>query len=87
MNENEIFELIKKIIVNKLAVDPSRVTPEAKFRYDLEADSLDLVEMIMDMEDQATKMSGKIIRISESEAERIIMVQDTIDFISAKLKK
>ena len=87
MNESEIFEQIKKIIVNRLVVDPSKITPEAEFRRDLGADSLDLVETIMDIEDQVTKISGKKIRISESEAERIIMVQDTIDFISAKLKK
>lgn len=47
----ELFERVKEIIVGRLAIDPARVIPEAKIREDLQADSLDLVELIMDLED------------------------------------
>ncbi|MCK4488633.1 MAG: acyl carrier protein, partial [Anaerolineales bacterium] len=46
----DTFEQVKNIIVELLAVDPSKVTKEARFREDLEADSLDLVELIMEFE-------------------------------------
>ncbi len=47
----ELFERVKEIIVARLAIDPAHVVPEAKIREDLQADSLDLVELIMDLED------------------------------------
>jgi acyl carrier protein len=47
-----VFEDVKAVIVEVLGVDPEKVTPEASFREDLEADSLDLVELIMAFEDQ-----------------------------------
>ena len=48
---DELFERVKEIIVGRLSIDPARVVPEAKIREDLQADSLDLVELIMDLED------------------------------------
>ena len=48
----DAFEKVKSIIVELLAVDPAKVTKEARFREDLEADSLDLVELIMEFEDE-----------------------------------
>ena len=49
---DELFEKIKEIIVEQLGVDPEKVTMDARFREDLEADSLDLVELIMAFEDE-----------------------------------
>ena len=48
----DTFDKVKKIIVDLLGVDPDKVTPEARFREDLGADSLDLVELIMEFEEQ-----------------------------------
>jgi len=51
MNQ-EVFEKVKAIIIDKLNVDPAQVVPEARFREDLKADSLDLVELIMAFEEE-----------------------------------
>ena len=63
------------IIVELLGVDKAKVTPEARFREDLEADSLDLVELIMAFEDE---FSGEI---SDEEAQKISTVGDAIKYI------
>lgn len=66
---------IKEIIVEQLGVEPEDVTNEASFVDDLGADSLDLVELIMAMEEEFD------IKIEDEEAEKIKTVQDVIDFI------
>jgi len=68
---------IKKMIAEKLGVDPSEVVPEASFVDDLGADSLDLVELVMSMEEEFD------IDISDEDAEKIVLVKDAIDFINA----
>jgi acyl carrier protein len=68
---------IKKMIAEKLGVDPSEVVPEASFVDDLGADSLDLVELVMSMEEEFD------IDISDEDAEKIITVKDAIDYINA----
>lgn len=72
---SEIATKVKAIIVDKLAVDENRVTPEASFTNDLGADSLDTVELIMDLEKEFD------IQIPEEEAEKIVTVGDAINFI------
>ena len=72
------FEQVKNIIVELLAVDPSKVTKEARFREDLEADSLDLVELIMEFEDE---FGGEI---SDEDAQKIITVGDAVAFLEEK---
>ncbi|MCQ2297889.1 MAG: acyl carrier protein [Bacteroidales bacterium] len=72
---SEIATKVKEIIVDKLAVDENRVTPEASFTNDLGADSLDTVELIMDLEKEFD------IQIPEEEAEKIATVGDAIAFI------
>lgn len=72
---SEIASKVKEIIVDKLAVDENRVTPEASFTNDLGADSLDTVELIMDLEKEFD------IQIPEEEAEKIATVGDAIAFI------
>jgi len=68
---------IKKMIADKLGVDISEVVPEASFVDDLGADSLDLVELVMSMEEEFD------IDISDEDAEKIATVKDAIDFINA----
>lgn len=69
------FDEVKIIIVDLLNVDEAKVTPEAKFREDLEADSLDLVELIMAFED---KFGGEI---SDEDAQKISTVGDVVKYI------
>jgi len=75
-----IFERIKKIVVEQLAVDEKDVTPTASFVDDLGADSLDLVELIMSIEEEFSNSSEKV-EIPDEDAEKIITVQDAIDYL------
>ena len=67
---------VKKIIAEKLSVDLDEVVPEATFTDDLGADSLDLVELIMSMEEEFD------IDISDEDAEKLVCVQDAINYIN-----
>ena len=69
------YDRLKKIIVEQLGVDEEEVKPEASFVDDLNADSLDLVELIMSLEEEFG------MEISDEDAERIQTVQDAVDFI------
>jgi acyl carrier protein len=71
----DTLEKVKKVVVDQLGVDEADVKTEASFVDDLNADSLDLVELIMALEEQFG------IEISDSEAEKIKTVQDAIDYI------
>jgi acyl carrier protein len=77
MDQKEIFEKVKAIIVDLLGVDEAKITPEARFREDLEADSLDLVELIMKFEDE---FGGEI---SDKEAQDIKTVGQAVDYLLA----
>ena len=70
------FDRIKKIIVEQLGVDEAEVVPTASFVEDLNADSLDLVELIMSLEEEFG------LEISDEDAEKIVTVQDAIDYIN-----
>ncbi len=76
----EIEARVKAIIVDKLGVDESEVTPNASFTNDLGADSLDTVELIMELE----KEFG--MSIPDDQAEKISTVQDAIDYIANNAK-
>ncbi|MBW2621947.1 MAG: acyl carrier protein [Deltaproteobacteria bacterium] len=71
----DFIEKVKEIIVEQLSVEPADVVPEASFIDDLGADSLDLVEMIMALEEEFD------ISIADEDAEKIKTVQAAIDFI------
>jgi acyl carrier protein len=73
-----IDEKVIDIIVDKLGVDRAEVTPEAVFVDDLGADSLDLVELIMAMEEEFG------MEIADEDAEKLRTVQDVINFVSAR---
>ncbi|MFC1897540.1 acyl carrier protein [Chloroflexota bacterium] len=75
-----IFERVKKIAVEQLGVEEQEVIPSASFVDDLGADSLDLVELIMSLEEEFSNPSQKI-EIPDEDAEKIVTVQDTIDYI------
>jgi acyl carrier protein len=75
----DTFEQVKEIIVDLLNVDESKVTLEAKFREDLEADSLDLVELIMAFED---KFGGEI---SDEDAQNITTVGEVVKYINVHM--
>ncbi|MCS7272833.1 MAG: acyl carrier protein [Fimbriimonadales bacterium] len=76
----EIFERVQKVIVEQLGVDESAVTPEASFVDDFNADSLDLVELIMAFEQEFD------VSISEEEAEQVRTVADAVRLLTQKLQ-
>ncbi len=72
---SEVFNRVKEIIVEQLDAEESAITMEASFRDDLEADSLDVVELVMELEDEFD------IEIADEEAENINTVGDAVNFI------
>jgi acyl carrier protein len=74
-----IEDKVKKIISEKLSVDLNEVVPEASFVDDLGADSLDLVELIMSMEEEFD------VEISDEDAEKMTSVKDALDYVNQHL--
>lgn len=77
---SDTFDDVKATIVEVLSIEASKVTLEAKFREDLEADSLDLVELIMAFEE---KFGGEI---SDEDAQKLVTVGDVVSYIDDHLK-
>ncbi|MCH7811113.1 MAG: acyl carrier protein [Chloroflexi bacterium] len=75
-----VFERMRKLIVEQLGVEEEQVVPSASFIDDLNADSLDLVELIMSMEEEFSK-DGRSLEISDEDAEKIVTVQDAVDYL------
>lgn len=75
-----VFERVKKLVIEQLGVDAEEVVPTASFIDDLNADSLDLVELIMSLEEEFSTPE-KAIEISDEDAEKIVIVQDAVDYI------
>ena len=75
-----VFERIKKIVVEQLGVDEGDVVPTASFVEDLGADSLDLVELIMSIEEGFSSPSRKV-EIPDEDAEKIATIQDAVDYL------
>lgn len=73
---DEILPKIQKIVVDRLDVEESAVKPEASFKDDLDADSLDVVELVMELEDEFD------LEISDEDAEKIVTVGDVVDYIN-----
>ena len=78
MKDEEIFEKVKSIVVNQLGIEENNVKMEATFVDDLSADSLDIVELIMGIEEEFD------LEIPDSDAERIVTVGDVVEYIKAK---
>jgi acyl carrier protein len=81
MSKEELFERVKEVIVDQLGVEPDKVVPEARFREDLEADSLDQVELIMEFEDV---FGGEI---SDEEAQQIRTVGQAVDYLQQRMEE
>ncbi|MEH7222527.1 acyl carrier protein [Bacillus sp. JJ1566] len=75
----DVVERITKIVVDRLGVEESAVTLEASFKDDLGADSLDVVELVMELEDEFD------MEISDDEAEKISTVGDAVNYIKSQL--
>ena len=78
-----VFDRVKKIVVDQLGVEESEVVSSASFVDDLNADSLDLVELIMSLEEEFST-EGQTLEISDEDVEKIATVQDAVDYIKDK---
>ena len=81
MNPDAIFEKVKEVIIEQLAVEDDVIKLETSFIDDLGADSLDIVELIMALEEEFD------LQIPDSEAEKITTVGDVVDYIKASNRK
>lgn len=78
-----VFDRVKKVVVEQLGVEEAQVISNANFIEDLNADSLDLVELIMALEEEFSQGDVKL-EISDEDAEKIATVQSAVDYIGAK---
>lgn len=75
----DTLEKVKKIVSDQLEVDAEQVTPDARFADDLNADSLDVVELVMALEDEFD------IEIPDEQAEKILTVEDAVNYIDSQV--
>lgn len=77
---SNVLERVTKIVVDRLGVEESKVTLEATFKDDLGADSLDVVELVMELEDEFD------LQFSDEDSEKIVTVGDAVAYIESKLQ-
>ena len=75
MSSEEVFDKVKEIIVEQLGVSETAITPDASFIDDLGADSLDIVELIMALEEEFD------LEIPDADAEKVVTVSDVVEYI------
>lgn len=78
-----VTERLKRVVVDRLGVDENQVLPDASFTEDLNADSLDLVELIMAIEEEFA-VDGQPLEITDEDAEKIRTVQNAVDYITSR---
>lgn len=83
----DVFSVIKGIIVEQLGVPEEKVVSDANFKEDLEADSLDLVELIMAFEEYFEEKFGRSVEISDEEAQEITTVGQAVAYIEKRIKE
>ena len=75
-----MFEKVRELVAAQLGIDEAVIKPESNFKEDLKADSLDLFELVMSLEDECS------VTIPSEELEKILTVQDVVDYIEANHK-
>ncbi|HET6770268.1 MAG TPA: acyl carrier protein [Actinomycetota bacterium] len=80
MDRQEIEERVRKVLAEQLSVDIEKVTPEARFEEDLDADSLDLVEAVLGLEEELS------VEIPEEEMESVKTVGQAVDLVMGKIE-
>ena len=75
-----MFEKVRELVAAQLGIDEAVIKPESNFKEDLKADSLDLFELVMSLEDECS------VTIRSEELEKILTVQDVVDYIEANQK-
>ncbi|MFZ9669340.1 MAG: acyl carrier protein [Solirubrobacterales bacterium] len=78
MERSEVIDLVRSHLAEELDLDPARINEDSRFREDFDADSLDLYELVMELEDRYG------ISVSEQEAGEIVTVKDAVDFVLVK---
>jgi acyl carrier protein len=81
MNRNEVLELIRAHLAEELEIDPSRIQDDTRFKEDLEADSLDLVALVQELEDRYG------VRIPDDDAAKLATVGESADYVAARLEQ
>ena len=81
MNRQEVLALIRSHLAEELEVDPSRIQDDTRFKEDLEADSLDLVALVQELEDRYA------VRIPDEDAARITTVGQAADYVAVRLEQ
>ena len=81
MNRNEVLELIRAHLAEELEIDPSRIQDDTRFKEDLEADSLDLVALVQELEDRLG------VRIPDEDAAKLTTVGQAADYVAVRLEQ